>query len=603
MKRFILIAFAALAIGLSAEAQFSYRTTGEGAHRILTLRPTNTSIGVPSLSDTSHVKFWVPDTGHAGYNAGNIYISQNGGPWTLLSSFVGSGAVTSVFNRTGAVQALLADYDSFYAATGQAEVISGAWVYTNTGSSIVIRPSSAPAANTRVFTIQTTGTTTNVAWIDEEGDASVRTLSFTGSQAANLFFATPDGSSGVPSLRVIASGDLPDNGVTMAKLADLATDRLIGRDTAGTGDPEALTVGGGIEFTGSGGIQTSAFTGDVTKTAGGTSTTIANNAVSNAKLRDSVAVSLIGRAAGTDGDPGDVVCAGNGHVFWRTSNQVQCSALDATALPADGYASTYVNATGDQMTGDLGIGTAPSERLHILSSTAFKPVLRIENTNADANPPSIMFTKTSASPADGDEIGQIGFRGRDAGSTETLYCYWLGKSAVVADTDESGGMTLFCMIDGVQRNMIDVKGYNGTLGQGEVIVNEDGRDVDFRVEALSAPNAFVVEGSSGNISTTGSVRISASGAPITGHLSNTASLDYGSAGANTCAVLTLTVTGAVDGNVVTVGVPNALAAHNTSSTFFAWVSTSNTVSVRRCVIAADGSDPAAATVRADVWQH
>jgi hypothetical protein len=127
LRRFIVAAIAALVIGLSAEAQFSFRTTGEGAHRILTLRPTPSSLGVPDLSDASHAKFWVPDTGHAGYSPGNIYISQNGGPWTLLSSFVGSGAVTSVFNRTGAVQAVLADYDSFYAATGQAETITGAW--------------------------------------------------------------------------------------------------------------------------------------------------------------------------------------------------------------------------------------------------------------------------------------------------------------------------------------------------------------------------------------------------------------------------------------------------------------------------------------------
>ena len=53
-------------------------------------------------------------------------------------------------------------------------------------------------------------------------------------------------------------------------LGNVTTDRLIGRDTAATGESEQLTVGGGIEFTGSGGIQTAAFTGDATKTAGGT---------------------------------------------------------------------------------------------------------------------------------------------------------------------------------------------------------------------------------------------------------------------------------------------------------------------------------------------
>lgn len=63
--------------------------------------------------------------------------------------------------------------------------------------------------------------------------------------------------------------------VTFAKMQNISTDRLLGRDTAASGDVEELTVGGGIEFTGSGGIQTSAFTGDATKTAGGTALTLA----------------------------------------------------------------------------------------------------------------------------------------------------------------------------------------------------------------------------------------------------------------------------------------------------------------------------------------
>ena len=61
--------------------------------------------------------------------------------------------------------------------------------------------------------------------------------------------------------------------VTVA-LADIATDRLLGRDTAGTGAPEALTVGGGVEFSGAGGIQRSALTGDVTAAAGSGSVTV-----------------------------------------------------------------------------------------------------------------------------------------------------------------------------------------------------------------------------------------------------------------------------------------------------------------------------------------
>jgi hypothetical protein len=90
--------------------------------------------------------------------------------------------------------------------------------------------------------------------------------------------------------------------VTLSKMANLATDKLIGRDTTGTGAPEALSVTGGIEFTGSGGIQTSAFTGDVTKTAGGTALTIANDAVTLAKIQNATANSkLLGSGASGSG--------------------------------------------------------------------------------------------------------------------------------------------------------------------------------------------------------------------------------------------------------------------------------------------------------------
>ena len=48
--------------------------------------------------------------------------------------------------------------------------------------------------------------------------------------------------------------------VTYAKMQNIATDRLLGRDTAGSGDVEELTVSNGIEFTGSTGIQASTRT-------------------------------------------------------------------------------------------------------------------------------------------------------------------------------------------------------------------------------------------------------------------------------------------------------------------------------------------------------
>lgn len=84
------------------------------------------------------------------------------------------------------------------------------------------------------------------------------------------------------------------------------TDRLLGRDTAGSGAAEELTVGGGIEFTGSQGIQRSALTGDVTASAGSNTTTIAADAVTNAKAANMANGTIKGRSTAGTGDPEDL---------------------------------------------------------------------------------------------------------------------------------------------------------------------------------------------------------------------------------------------------------------------------------------------------------
>ncbi len=108
-----------------------------------------------------------------------------------------------------------------------------------------------------------------------------------------------------------------DDAITFAKMQNIATDRLIGRDTASSGNPEEIAVGGGLEFTGSAGIQRSALTGDVTATAGSGTTAIASNAVvtakildanvTNAKLANMAAATLKGSVAG--GVPADLSAA------------------------------------------------------------------------------------------------------------------------------------------------------------------------------------------------------------------------------------------------------------------------------------------------------
>jgi hypothetical protein len=77
-------------------------------------------------------------------------------------------------------------------------------------------------------------------------------------------------------------------------------------------------------------------------------------------------------------------------------------------------------------------------------------------------------------------------------------------------------------------------------------------------------------------------------------------LDFGSLTAPSCEDLTVTVTGASDGEPCSVGVPNAAAP--IGSQFTCWRSAANIVTIRHCCIRALAAtcDPASATFRAIV---
>jgi len=82
-------------------------------------------------------------------------------------------------------------------------------------------------------------------------------------------------------------------------------------------------------------------------------------------------------------------------------------------------------------------------------------------------------------------------------------------------------------------------------------------------------------------------------------LKGSATLDFGSTAAGAVTDLTITVTGAADGDVVGLSVPNA--SQTTTGTFSAWVSATNTVTVRYRIAALTGSeDPASGVFKATV---
>lgn len=104
---------------------------------------------------------------------------------------------------------------------------------------------------------------------------------------------------------------IANDAVTNAKLANVDTQTFKGRTAAGTGDPEDLTIAQAkalLNLSGTNtGDQNIELTGDVTGNGTGVfAATIANDAVTNAKLANMGPSTIKGRSAGSNGDPEDL---------------------------------------------------------------------------------------------------------------------------------------------------------------------------------------------------------------------------------------------------------------------------------------------------------
>jgi hypothetical protein len=217
--------------------------------------------------------------------AGSITIAATGSGITSLGGQTGAAQTFSRVNDTNVTLTITSGTDNHEFSLGWSGTLAVARGGTASGTAAGARTNLGAAAsgnNTDITHVHLQNTGLQLQ--DSDGShylivtagsnlSTDRTLTIiTGDADRSLTIGASASVSGsnTGDQNIILTGDVTGGGtgsfaatiasgaVTLAKMADIATDRLIGRDTAGTGVPEALTVGGGIEFTGSGGIQATA---------------------------------------------------------------------------------------------------------------------------------------------------------------------------------------------------------------------------------------------------------------------------------------------------------------------------------------------------------
>lgn len=138
-------------------------------------------------------------------------------------------------------------------------------------------------------------------------------------------------------------------------------------------NPMTASSFGEVAFYGGAGCYTFTFvlSGATTWSDSVCAATYTNFTMSNlSQMPSATALSLLGRSANSVGVYADITCSANGMYYQRNSDTILCQALQSADLPSDGYASTYVNVSGDTMTGGLTVSTTGAANLTATNTTA-----------------------------------------------------------------------------------------------------------------------------------------------------------------------------------------------------------------------------------------
>jgi hypothetical protein len=182
---------------------------------------------------------------------------------------------------------------------------------------------------------------------------------------------------------------------------------------------------------------------------------------------------------------------GTGTVFNEGSND-----LDFRVESNGNTHMLFVDGNNDHV--NMGTSTAYAGKLNIeTDDNSFN--LFLVSTDADANAgPNMKFYRNSGSPADNDIMGNIHFTGRNDNSQDVDYAHIETLATDVSDGAEDGYMNIYVAHAGTKaRSRIE-------MDSTEMVINEGGVDLDFRVESDGNDNMFFVDGGNDHVNIGGS---------------------------------------------------------------------------------------------------
>jgi len=136
--------------------------------------------------------------------------------------------------------------------------------------------------------------------------------------------------------------------------------------------------------------------------------------------------------------------------------------------------------------------TIPDSSLTVIGSGNYA-LLTLKTTDDDtAEGPFLNFVRDPSGVANGDLDGTIKFTADNNAGEAIVYNELQSSLGNVADGSEGGRITLYQMIAGTARNIMDIS-------QGNVIFNQDSIDGDFRVESDGLTHALFVDAGNNRI--------------------------------------------------------------------------------------------------------